>query len=97
MHTNKKTSLYSTFLGKCIGHIGVSNGLIDLKLIKYYVNILFTLNTNQDIKGDKAKIKMTQQNIKLNTGAKEIQQINHGRPVNSQSIRPLPSQHKISL
>ena len=27
MQRNKKTSLYSTFLGQCIGHIGVSNGV----------------------------------------------------------------------
>ena len=45
---------------------------------------------NQDIKGDKAKIR-TQQYIKLNTGAKEIQQVNPGGPDNSQSIRPLSS------
>ena len=32
---------------------------------------------NQDIKGDKAKIR-TQLFIKLNTGAKEIQQVNCG-------------------
>ena len=36
-------------------------------------------HTNQVIKGDKAKI-MTQQYIKLNTGAKEIQQVNPGGP-----------------
>ena len=34
---------------------------------------------NQDVKGDKAKIK-TQQYIKLNTGAKEIQQLSPSRP-----------------
>ena len=46
---------------------------------------------DQDIKkGDKAKIR-TQQYIKLNTGAKEIQQVNLGGPDNSQSIRPLTS------
>ena len=45
---------------------------------------------NQDIKGDKAK-KRAQQLMKLNTGAKEIQQVNAGGPDNSQSIRPLPS------
>ena len=45
---------------------------------------------NQYIKGDKAKIR-TQQYIKLNTGAKEIQKVNPGGPDNSQSIRPLPS------
>ena len=42
---------------------------------------------NQDIKGDKAKIR-TQQLIKLNTGVKEIQQLHRGGPDNSQSIRP---------
>ena len=37
-------------------------------------------HTNQDIyQGDKAKIR-TQQQIKLNTGAKEIQQVNPGGP-----------------
>ena len=34
---------------------------------------------DQDIKGDKAKIR-TQQLIKLNTGAKEIQKVNPGGP-----------------
>ena len=34
----------------------------------------------------------TQQYIKLNTGAKEIQQVNCGGPDNSQSIKPQPSQ-----
>ena len=38
---------------------------------------------NQDIKRDKAKIR-TQQYIKLNTGAKEIQQANFGGADNSQ-------------
>ena len=33
----------------------------------------------------------TQHLIKMNTGAKEIQQVNPGWPDNSQSIRPLPS------
>ena len=47
-------------------------------------------HTNKDIKGDKAKIS-TQHNIRLNTGAKEIQQANPSGPDNSQSIRPLPS------
>ena len=42
---------------------------------------------NQDIKKDKAK-KRTQQVIKLNTGAKEIQQVNPCGPENSQSISP---------
>ena len=42
---------------------------------------------NPDIKGDKAKIR-TQQYIKLNTRAKEIQQVNPGGPDNSQGIRP---------
>ena len=45
---------------------------------------------NQDIKGDKAKIR-SQQYIKLNTGAKEIKQVNPGGPDNSQSIWPIPS------
>ena len=45
---------------------------------------------NQDIKGDKAKIR-SQQYIKLNTRAREIQQVNPGGPDNSQSIRPLCS------
>ena len=45
---------------------------------------------NQDIKRDEAKIR-SQQYIKLNTGAKEMQQVNPGGPDNSQSIRPLPS------
>ena len=40
---------------------------------------------NHDKKGDKAKIR-TQEYIKLNTGAKEIQQVNPGGPDNSQSI-----------
>ena len=44
---------------------------------------------NQDMKGDKAKI-MIQQYTKLNTGTKEIQQVNPGGPDNSQSIRLLP-------
>ena len=44
---------------------------------------------DQGIKGDKAKIR-TQQLIKLNTWAKEIQQVNPGGPDNNQSIRPLP-------
>ena len=37
----------------------------------------------------KSKIRI-QQKIKLNTGAKEIQQVNPGGPDNSQSITPLP-------
>ena len=46
---------------------------------------------NQDIKGDKAKIR-TQQFKQLNTRAKEIeQQANPSGPDNSQSIWPLPS------
>ena len=36
----------------------------------------------------KAIMITTQQYIKLNTGAKEIQQLNQGGPDNSQSIRP---------
>ena len=40
-------------------------------------------NINQDIKGDKAKIR-TQQYIQLNTGAKQIQQVNPGGPDSSQ-------------
>ena len=36
------------------------------------------------LKGDKAKIR-TQQYIKLNTGAKEIQQVNPGGPDNRQA------------
>ena len=40
---------------------------------------LLLKHINQDIKGDKAKIR-TQQLIKLNTGAKEIQQVNPGKP-----------------
>ena len=48
---------------------------------------------NQDKKkGDKVKIR-TQQCIKLNTGAKEMQQVNPGGPDNSQRIRHLPSHH----
>ena len=43
---------------------------------------------NQVIKGGKAKIR-TQPYIKLNTGAKDIQQVNRGGPDNSQCIRPL--------
>ena len=34
---------------------------------------------------------MTQQYIKPNTGAKEIQEVNPGGPDNSQSTRPLSS------
>ena len=49
-----------------------------------------TEHVNQDIKGDKAK-KRTKQYIKLNTVAKENQQVHPGGPDNSQSIRPLPS------
>ena len=45
---------------------------------------------NQDIKRDKAKIR-TQQYIKLNTRAREIQQVNPRGPDNSRNIRPLPS------
>ena len=45
---------------------------------------------NQGIKRINAKIR-TQQYIKLNTRAKEIQQVNPGGPENSQSIRPQPS------
>ena len=45
---------------------------------------------NQDIKRDKANIR-TQQYIKLNTRAKEIQQVNPSGPDNSQIIRPLLS------
>ena len=37
---------------------------------------------NQDIKGDKAMIR-TRQLIKLNAGAKEIQQVNPGGPGNN--------------
>ena len=44
----------------------------------------------EHINQDKAKLR-TQQLIKLNTGAKEIQQVNPGGPGSSQSIRPLPS------
>ena len=45
---------------------------------------------NQDKKkGDKARTR-TQLYIKLNTGAKEIQQVNPGGPGNSRSIRTLP-------
>ena len=36
-------------------------------------------------------MKRTQQYIKLNTGAKEIQQVNPGGPDKCQSTRPLPS------
>ena len=49
----------------------------------------FLEKINQDIKGAKAKIR-TEQCIKLNTGAKEIQQVNPGQPDNNQSIRPIP-------
>ena len=47
---------------------------------------------NQDIKGDKAK-KRTKQLMKLNTGAKEIQQVNPVDLTTAKSIRPLPSQY----
>ena len=53
---------------------------------------------NQDIKKENPKAKLrTQQYMKLNTGAKEIQQVNPGGPDNSHCIRPLPSHQKISL
>ena len=39
----------------------------------------------------------TQQYIKLNTEAKEIQTVNPGGPDNSKIIRPLPSHQNISL
>ena len=42
---------------------------------------------NQDIKRRYSKDIRTQQYIKLNTRAKEIQQVNPGGPDNSQSIR----------
>ena len=45
---------------------------------------------NQGIKGDKAKIR-TQQKIKQNTGAKEIQQVTPSGLTNSQSLKPLLS------
>ena len=54
---------------------------------------------NQYIKGDKAKIR-TQQYIKLDTGAKDIQQVNMvnpNGPDNSQRIRSLPSYQYISV
>ena len=52
------------------------------------------VHINQDIKGDKTKIR-TQQYIQLNTEAKEIQQLNHGGLDSRRSIRPQPSFIKI--
>ena len=48
------------------------------------------VHINKDIKGDKTKIG-TQQNIKLNTRAKEIQQLNPDGPGQRHSIKPQPS------
>ena len=45
------------------------------------------VHINQGIKGDKSRIR-TQQYIQLNTGAKEIQQLNPGGPSNRHNIRP---------
>ena len=56
------------------------------------MNYLLEHNINQDIKRIyKAKIR-TQQYIKLNTGAKEIQQVNPIWPDNSQTLRYQPCQ-----
>ena len=50
---------------------------------------------NQHIKIDNAKIR-TQQYIKLNTGAKEIQRVNPGGPYNSSSKEKCVSQNRQS-
>ena len=52
--------------------------------------LLINASYPRTYKSDKAKVR-TKQYIKMNTGAKEIQQVNPDGPDNSQSIRPLPS------
>ena len=60
-----------------------------MKNLNLSMHHLLEHKINQDMKGDKTKI-MIQQYTKLNTGTKEIQQVNPGGPDNSQSIRLLP-------
>ena len=51
----------------------------------------FSAGDHKATKNRQENMTDTKQYVKLNTGAKEIQQVNPGRPDNSQNIRPQPS------